>query len=556
MSIPQEIRMVARPRNTIVVQSGTKGAKLYAVRERSGFKYGPNGNPQPINGRVIGHIVNGQYVPLITNVVKAEPDMLSYGASAFVRSCSEDLLQDLYAVYSVTDAQRIMTLASLRVLKPKITSQRINTEYLRTFVCRYYPGLALSANTVSVFLQKLGEDGTKRAAFYKRRINLVEEKHHVVIDGTLKQDTSSVNDLSAFSRKARVKGCKDISVIYAYDLERMEPICAEVFPGNSIDATSYRSFIVDNDIHKGVVVSDKGFPAKQIAQELVQRPELHFITPLKRNDSRINAHNMYDFQGVLKNVENAIFFKKEALRGGRFLYSFRDSHLVEKEEKAFAERAKAHEFDAKAFSRKKKAFGTIVFESDQDLAPEVVYRCYEDRWQIELVFQRYKNDECLDQTRVQGDFSVIGSEFVNFIATTLTCRMIRKAEQAKLLEKTSWSDLMDDLSSAWRRVDGVLPPQSDDGAWVHTLPKVMKLMEALELSKVPVITTDTPTVVPGKRGRPKGSKNKATLQRLAEEAKNPPKSKRGPGRPKGSKNKKTLEREAQELAHQVVASTD
>ena len=105
-------------------------------------------------------------------------------------------------------------------------------------ISRYYPDLALSANTISTFLQKLGEDGAKRESFYKKRISLVEKTHHVAIDGTLKQDSSSVNDLSAFSRKARVKGCRDISVIYAYDLERMEPLCAVVFPGNSIDATS------------------------------------------------------------------------------------------------------------------------------------------------------------------------------------------------------------------------------------------------------------------------------------------------------------------------------
>lgn len=39
MAIPEEIRRVARPKNTVVVQSGSKGANLYAVRERAGFKY-------------------------------------------------------------------------------------------------------------------------------------------------------------------------------------------------------------------------------------------------------------------------------------------------------------------------------------------------------------------------------------------------------------------------------------------------------------------------------------------------------------------------------------
>ena len=54
----------------------------------------------------------------------------------------------------------------------------------------------------------------------------------------------------------------------------------------------------------------------------------------------------------------------------------------------------------------------------------------------------------------------------------------------------------------------------------------------------------------GKAGRPKGSKNKATIEReqkLQEDiasGKYVPPAKRSPGRPKGSKNKKTLEREA------------
>lgn len=450
MAIPEEIRRVARPKNTVVVLSGTKGANLYAVRERAGFKYSPIGNPQPINGRIIGHIVDGRYVPLHESVSLAEPDMLSYGASAFIHSCSEDLLRDLYDVYSVSDAQRIMALASLRVLKPKITARRIGTEYRRTFISRYYPGLALSANTISTFLQQLGEDGAKREIFYKKRISLVEKTHHVAIDGTLKQDTSSINDLSAFSRKARVKGCRDISVIYAYDLERMEPLCAEVFPGNSIDATSYRAFIVNNDIRKGIILSDKGFPPKQIDQELRERPNLHFLTPLKRNDSRIAVHEMYEFR--------------------------------------------------------------------------------------------------LDQTGVQSDFSVIGSEFINFISTTLTCRMLKKAEDAGLLKDDSWADLMDDLSSAWRRVDGPMPPKADDPAWVHTIPKVMNLMTALGLAVKPPEETSANVKVPGKRGRPKGSRNKSTLERLAKGSQEPVNPKRGPGRPKGSKNKKTLEREARERA--------
>ena len=143
-------------------------------------------------------------------------------------------------------------------------------------------------------------------------------------------------------------------------------------------------------------------------------------------------------------------------------------------------RAKASRtFDTKKYGQKHPVFGRLVLESDQDLDPKTAYLCYDDRWLLELVFNRYKNDECLDWTNVQGDFSALGNEFVNYISTVATCRIIRKARQCGLLEKISYGDLMDDLSSAWRRTDAPPQPRSDDGYWVHTLKSVFEELEAL-----------------------------------------------------------------------------
>ena len=64
MAVPAEIRAVPRPVNTIVDDSGKDSLKRYAVRQRSSSKYVPGGNPQPRNGKVIGHIIGNKYVPL------------------------------------------------------------------------------------------------------------------------------------------------------------------------------------------------------------------------------------------------------------------------------------------------------------------------------------------------------------------------------------------------------------------------------------------------------------------------------------------------------------
>ena len=57
MAVPLNVRQVERPRNTIVDDSGRDGPNRYAVRERASIKYVAGGNPQPRNGRVIGHII-------------------------------------------------------------------------------------------------------------------------------------------------------------------------------------------------------------------------------------------------------------------------------------------------------------------------------------------------------------------------------------------------------------------------------------------------------------------------------------------------------------------
>lgn len=496
MAVPLLVRKVPRPVNTVVENNGKEGPHQYPVRERGSIKYVAGGNPQPRNGKVVGHIVDGVYVPLSSETAKSEPDMLSYGACAFVKSVSSDLFSDLLQIYSPKDTYKIMAIASLRVIKPEISARRMASQYGRCYISKYYPGIGLSENSVGDFLQNIGKDGKKRLSFYQKRVSSVAADHHIAIDGTLKEDSSKVNDLSNFSYKAKIKGHKEVSVIYAYNIENMEPICAQVFPGNSIDAISYRSFIRDNDIRKGIIIADKGFPPSQIEEELRQRPDLHFLTPIKRNDSRIENNRLLSFDGMLSEVNDNVLYSKREIKGCRFLYAFKSATKAGLEEKSYLSKCnEKNDFNNSEYEKKKKTFGLIVFESDQDLDPRTAYICYDDRWMVELVFNRYKNDECLDKTNVQGDFSVIGSEFINFISTVLTCRLLKKARDSHLLKDLTYGELMDDLNSAWRKVDGPEEAATNDSYWVHTNVGVFEELEILGLSK-PV-----PKPEPKKRGR-------------------------------------------------------
>ena len=232
-------------------------------------------------------------------------------------------------------------------------------------------------------------------------------------------------------------------------------------------------------------MADKGFPPSKINDELKKRPNLHFLTPIKRNDKRITNNNMMEFQGVLEGVAENVRYCKKRIQGGNYLYAFRDADLAAKEETTRLKKAKkTKDYNDQSFAKKEKTFGLIVLESDLDLDPIVAYKTYSDRWLLELIFKRYKSDECLDLTNNQGDFSVIGAEFVNFISTVITARVVKKIEDAELLIDESYADVMDDLASAWRKTSAPLTlPDTKDEYWVHTNNNVFEVLEKLGLSK-------------------------------------------------------------------------
>lgn len=64
-----------------------------------------------------------------------------------------------------------MSMATLKVVKPRITANRMSIHYKRTFVCKDYPGASLSKNSVTDLLQRIGQDGGKRKHFYQLRLS-------------------------------------------------------------------------------------------------------------------------------------------------------------------------------------------------------------------------------------------------------------------------------------------------------------------------------------------------------------------------------------------------
>jgi len=250
----------------------------------------------PVELGTIGEIVNGRYIEIRKEPRKSmhpQIDIKDYGEVALCDKAAGKLLEDLSESFELSVAKRLYVIALLRVAYPDIKNRDIQFMYDTSFASEMYPGLALSENSLSSFLEKTGMAYSCIQDFMSKRVQS-RTKCKLVIDGTLKDNNSYTNDFSEFSRKAAKKGSKDINLIYAYDLETKEPVAVKPYPGNLLDSRAVKDFLEEYQVHDAFVVLDKGFSTREIIAYLKQVEGLKYLLPLKQNSKMVTDSGILD----------------------------------------------------------------------------------------------------------------------------------------------------------------------------------------------------------------------------------------------------------------------
>ena len=491
--MPKEVRDVARPEGTIVYAYGDP--PVYNVKERTYWR-DENGVRKQRDGATIGTIEDGTYIPYRPSMRRSSSDIHSWGPSTLIRKLTPDLLEDLRAVYHHTEARQIYTLAVLRTIDEGLKDKDVADAYSMDHLSVDCPGVALSKDTVGRLLSNLGRTFSRIVEFMRTRASRVPPNHSVAIDGTLKSYESDINPLSDYSRKALITGSRDISVMFAYDVDEMEPICSQVNAGNITDVAAFRRFMEANRVTSGMVITDKGFSYNAAREVFLNNPDLRFVMPLRRDSKVISEYNVLRTDSTLKN-RDGISCRKVRMHDGRFLYSFRDTETAKKEEQQWL--SIHDDYDPAELEEFRRNAGTIVFISNVDAPPEPIYAAYEERWELEIMFRFYKQILELDETRVHSLESTIGTEFVNFLSVIMMCRLRKAFYSVKELQKKSYRSNMRLLSKA-RMVR-----TEADGEW-----GLCNISQREEKTLMELGLIDAPAPMKRPRGRPKGSKNRTS----------------------------------------------
>ena len=431
MAVPAEILAVERPKNTRVKKSGER----YLVIKRTCKRV--NGRNVPVELGTIGEIVNGKYVEKRAVPRSKEVEVKDYGEVALNDKCTGDLLQELANVWDIADAKRLLVIALLRSCYGDMRNRDLEMRYQTSFLSEMYPGVALSENAVTKFLSGIGAAYSLIVEFMRNRITAFSGGK-MVIDGMLKDYNSETSSMSEFSRKALKKGSRDVSLMYAFDPVTKEPIAVKPYQGNMLDSTAIEDFVEEYDIKRALMIFDKGFHNDTFFERTDRRDGLSCIIPLKSNSKLIARYHLDEPVEKLKGYgRSTVLYKKVRMANGKWLYAYRDTRSAFEQETGYIERAskKKGGMDSAKYLEKKSRFGLIVFQCKDNLDPLLVYQAYLGRWDIEVMFDMYKNIIDRDTVNVQTDYRLYATELINFISVIITTRVRRLLEQTKIGDK-------------------------------------------------------------------------------------------------------------------------
>jgi hypothetical protein len=441
MAVPAEILAVERPKNTKVKKSGER----YLVIKRTCKRVG--GRNLPVDLGTIGEIVDGKYVAKRAEPRRKEIDVKDFGEIELCDRCAGNLLQELADVWDLGDAKRLYVIALLRAAYGNVRNRDLQLQYQTSFVSEKIPGVALSENAVSAFLSSIGEAYSHICEFMRSRVAKYADKN-IIIDGMLKDYNSVTGSLSEFSRKALKKGSKDISLMYAYSPQAMEPIAVKAYPGNMLDSTAITDFLTQYKVTSGLMIFDKGFHNDALFEYIDKNKELAALIPLKSDSKLIAKYGMDNPVDVLEGyTEGTVMYKKVKMKNGKWLYAFRDAKSAYEQEVGYVERAEKNKsFSPGDYEQKRKRFGLIVFQSKRNLEPLNVYLAYLGRWEIEVFFDHYKNIVDRDEVNVHTDYRTYATELINFLTVIITMRVKKKLKKTGLSKNYSQKQIFRYLS--------------------------------------------------------------------------------------------------------------
>lgn len=451
-----------------------------------------------------------------------------------------------------------------------------------------YPQANLTSQRVSDFLASIGTQ-EKQIAFQQAYIQFVME--HYDQDKNILIDSSGLPNSIHFPLTARNvhngKVSNEIRLIFVVQKSTGLPLYYRAVPGNIVDVSTLSRIFLHLDsmgIDISSCIMDAGYNSDanlDLFYDENHKCKIGFITRIGSGDKAFKdlvskeLPNIDRKENFVKYEDRYLFIiKKKVLVGSNddnpaWMYLGLDCGRMSDEQHKLLKRAKQDSLSVDEVYEAMQTEGVFGILSGEDYTCEEILPAYYQRQAAEQIFDFAKNYTKLLPLRINNDATFNGHLLLSYVATCIVKMIQLRLKEANLFFGSRLACLRNQKCTIYQNRIVTDEPQREANdtykAFKMLCPDSIQIVDGRlkyvppEAGTIPKERKRKPKSSkslsgtneqrnPKKRGRPKGAKNKKTLEReavLAAQGQGQvQKPKRGRGRPKGSKNKKTLEREA------------
>ena len=316
----------------------------YCVRERNKAVRTAKGF-QPRNGKVIGHIVDGAFVPVSSRMKAKERRTL--GCALLAADLGADLRARLAAHLGDKDADLVLALASLGLLHPDLGEDLRAAQYKASLASLVFPGLDLSEKSIHALYTKIGKKGADELFRSLGQANGSDTSSYLLL-----MPMECPATLAAFGKDA----CKDNGPGLCLALQDGDTGLEPVY-GRLLDMKG-------ESLPRAATGCDTGctlFTASEASSEslrfLARERGLHYLVPVKWDDKLCKKLSFDDLE-VVDGADTPC--RKKRSPDDEYLYAFAGSPA------APAKQAQS-QTQGKKKKNKKARENVRVFRSDVDL---------------------------------------------------------------------------------------------------------------------------------------------------------------------------------------------
>lgn len=556
-----------------------KEAGIYKSRERGVFTF------DPVTGQ-FGTVAE-DYIPpeTLDHRVKHKRISVDFGDAFFMDTyLNASGMMEVIDVIEYGNRDTLHAMVLFYMLSGLANCDAIHW-YEGNIVSLLYPNANLTSQRLSDFLSSIGTT-EKQVSFQRAYITFVME--HYNQDKNILIDSSGLPNSIHFPLTERNvhngRVSNEIRLIFVVQKSTGLPLYYRAVPGNIVDVSTLSRIFLHLDsmgIDISSCIMDAGYNSGDnldLFYDENHKCKIGFITRIGSGDKTfkdlINEElaNIETKENFVKYEDRYLFIIKRPVMVGSnkdnpaWMYLGLDCSRMSDEQHKLLKRAKRDSLTTDEVFAAMQNEGVFGILSGEDYSCEEILPAYYQRQAAEQIFDFAKNYTKLLPLRTSTDATFNGHLLLSYIATCVVKMIQLRLKETNLFLGSRLACLRNQKCTIYENRIVTDEPQREandtykafgikcpdaitikDGRILYNPPQSGTLPKERKKRKKSNAGNDTDSK-PKRRGRPKGSKNKKTLEREAALAKEAAVQKRGRGRPKGSKNKKTLEREATEAA--------